>query len=64
MHALEPQLQLASTVRGPLTGPRQNVARGGLRALLWAVWMTTGSIVFISDCESVVSRFYSLAQGV
>eukprot|EP00959_Pyramimonas_sp_CCMP1952_P124803 2609187-Pyramimonas_sp.AAC.1 len=59
MRVLEPELQLASTARGPASGPRQIVARGELRASLLAALMTAGSMAFIADCESVASGFAS-----
>eukprot|EP00959_Pyramimonas_sp_CCMP1952_P186310 3896050-Pyramimonas_sp.AAC.1 len=39
---------------GALAGLRRSVPRGELRVLVLAVWATTGTIAYASDCEAAV----------
>eukprot|EP00959_Pyramimonas_sp_CCMP1952_P235473 4920746-Pyramimonas_sp.AAC.1 len=42
-----------SCVAGPLTGSRQVVARGELKAFQMALYCTSGALTYVTDCDMV-----------
>eukprot|EP00959_Pyramimonas_sp_CCMP1952_P231644 4841819-Pyramimonas_sp.AAC.1 len=51
--------EAASCIAGPLTDPRQVVARGELVAPLLAITHTRGSLVFVTDCDYVAEGWHA-----
>ena len=46
-------------VFGPLVGHRQTVHRGELKSFVMALWMTFGDVIYVSDCDNVVSGWFA-----
>jgi len=59
--SLELRVLMEFSAHGPVTGPRQVVARGEIRAFVLAVWATTGSLTYITDYEPLVQSWYERA---